>query len=84
MAGDIETILTELAPHLDSYSAELRRIYDPIFAREYRWAARLHSNPRYDLTLYPPRGEADEPVLEKREPSEPGSGCQACREGELA
>jgi len=59
-----EGILTELAPHLDCYAEGLREVYDPVFAAEYRWAARLHSNPRYDLTAYPPRGQADEPRID--------------------
>ena len=55
-----ESILTELAPHLDCYAEELRRIYDPVFAAEYRWAAQLHDNPRYDLLQHPPASLAHE------------------------
>ena len=43
-----ETILTDLAGHLDNYAAELARVYDPIWASEYRWAARFHEKPEYD------------------------------------
>jgi len=59
-----ESLFAELAPHLDSYADGLRQVYDPVFAAEYRWAAQLHSNPRYDLTAHPPRGLADEPAVE--------------------
>mgnify|MGYP005851003871 CR=1 FL=1 len=43
-----ETIITELAGHLDSYSKGLAEVYDPVWAREYRWAAKLHKKPQYD------------------------------------
>ncbi len=59
-----ETILTDLAEHLDGYSEGLRRIYDPVWASEYRWAARLHMNPKYDFARHPSLGLADEPALE--------------------
>ena len=59
-----ESLFAELAPHLDAYAEGLREVYDPIFAAEYRWAAQLHANPRYDLTAHPPRGLADEPAVE--------------------
>jgi len=38
----------ETATFLDDYSKELAEIYDPIWAKEYRWAAQLHGNPKYD------------------------------------
>ena len=57
-----ESVLTgEVAEHLDRYAEELENIYDPVWAEEYRWAARLHSYPPYDFSKYPPRkGAASE------------------------
>ncbi|MCL4371666.1 MAG: radical SAM protein [Chloroflexi bacterium] len=51
-----ETILTDaVAEHLDNYSAELARVMDPVWAREYRWVARFQGRPEYDW------GEAAQP-----------------------
>ena len=59
-----ETILTDLAEHLDGYSAELARVYDPIWAREYRWAARFQGKPEYDWDTEPvaPVGQSAAPA----------------------
>ena len=44
-----ETTLTgEVAEHLDNYSAELARVMDPVWAREYRWVAKFQGKPEYD------------------------------------
>ncbi|TAK36032.1 MAG: radical SAM protein [Chloroflexota bacterium] len=43
-----ETIVEDLAEHLDNYSEEVRRIYDPIWKEEYGWASVIHSKPQYD------------------------------------
>lgn len=43
-----ETIVSDLAGHLDGYAARLAEVYDPIWASDYRWAAQLHSKPEYD------------------------------------
>jgi len=53
-----EEILTgRVAEHLDNYSAELAKVYDPIWAREYRWVARFQGKPEYDWGGDLPRKE---------------------------
>ncbi len=42
-----ESIITELAGAMDEYSNGVKEIYDPIWHKEYQWAALLHNNPRY-------------------------------------
>lgn len=49
----------KLVGHLEQYSQKMTRMYDPIFAREYRWAAQLHNNQRYDWVKHPPKSLKD-------------------------
>lgn len=42
-----ESIVTDLADAMDAYAAELKRVYDPIWAEEYKWAAVLHNDDKY-------------------------------------
>jgi len=51
-----ETIVTDLADFLDDYSKRLAEIYNPIWAREYCWAAKLHGKPQYDWSQDPKWG----------------------------
>ncbi len=61
-----EEILTGVvAEHLDNYSAELARVYDPIWARDYRWVARFQGKPEYDWGK-DDREEEAVPALERR------------------
>mgnify|MGYP005847630079 CR=1 FL=1 len=48
-----ETIVTDLADFLDDYSKRLAELYNPIWARDFCWAAKLHGKPQYDWSQDP-------------------------------
>jgi MoaA/NifB/PqqE/SkfB family radical SAM enzyme len=60
-----ETIVgEEIGKFLDNYAEELAKIYDDVWAKEYRWAAQFHGKPEYDYVLNPPNGKSDTVAVE--------------------